>query len=75
MGSTALDAFDVVYQKSNEGGVVLCLGLALPAGSTLRGPCTSVITLIIAICLSGFETLPKVECPNHKAMLQYLSSN
>lgn len=42
MGSAVPKAFDVVYKESNVGKVVLSLGLALPAGPTLRGPRTSV---------------------------------
>lgn len=65
---------DIVYKESNEGGVVLGLGLALPAGPTFRSSCTTVNTLANGTSSNGLETLPKVECPDHKALLQYLSS-
>ena len=41
MRSAAPEVLNIVYQEPDEGGVVLSLGLALPAGLTLRGSCTS----------------------------------
>lgn len=75
MRPTVPKAFDVVYKESNEGEIVLGFGLALPAGSTLRGSCTSVKTSINGISPDHLEILPKVECPNHKSLLQYLSDS
>lgn len=74
-GPTVPEAFEVVYKEPNEGGVVLSLGLALPAGFAFRGCCTTVNTLSIGTSPSSLEMVPKVECPNHKSLLQYLSSN
>ena len=74
MGSTVRKAFDVVYEESNKGAVVISFGFALPARPTFRRPCTSVNALDNGKSPSGFEALPKVECPNHEALLEYLSS-
>ena len=74
MGSTVPKVFDVVYKASNERGVVLNLSLALPAGPTFRRPCTSVDASVNGTSQGGVKILPKIECPNHKTLLQYLSS-
>ena len=60
---------DIVYNESNEGGVVISFGLALPAGPPFRGAYSTVNALTDAKSLSGLEMLPKIECPNHKALL------
>lgn len=75
MRSTTTKAFDVVYKESNEGEVVLGLGLALPAGLTFRGSCTSVKTLGNDTSPGNLNILPKVECPNHISLLQYLGGS
>ena len=74
MGSTVPNVFDVVYKASNERGVVLSLRLALPAGPTFRGSCTSADASVNGKSQGGVKILPKVEGPNHKTLLQYLSS-
>ena len=74
IASTVTNVSDIVYKESNEGGVILGLGLALPAGPTFRGSYTAVKALVNGTSLSGLKMLPKVECPDHKALLQYLSS-
>ena len=69
MGSTIRQVLDIVYKESDEGCVVINFGLALPAGPPFRGPYPTVNTLTDAKSLSGLEMLPKIECPNHKALL------
>lgn len=69
MGSTVQQVLDIVYKESDEGGVVISFGLALPAGPSFRGPYSTVNALTDAKSLSGLEMLPKVECANHKALL------
>lgn len=73
-GSTIRQVLNVVYQKPDKGGVVISFGLALPAGPPFRGAYPTVNTLTDARSLIGLEMLPKIEGPNHKALLQYLSS-
>ena len=73
--SVLCKAFDIMYKESNEGEVVLRLGLALPASSTLGGSCTSVKTSVNGTSPGGLGILPEVERPDHKALLQDLSSN
>ena len=74
MGSTVPKFLDVVYKAPNERGIVLNLRLALPAGPTFRGSRTSVDASANGTSQGGVKILPKVECPNHKTLLQYLSS-
>ena len=69
MGSTIRQVLDIVYKESDEGGVVISFGLALPAGPPFRRPYSTMNVLIDAISLSDLEMLPKIECPNHKALL------
>ena len=58
-----------MYKESDEGGIVISFRLALPAGPSFRGPSTTVNVLTDAKGLSGLEMLPKVESPNHEALL------
>ena len=69
MGSTIRQVLDIMYQKSDEGGVVISFGLALPAGPPFRGPYPTVDALTDAKSLSSLKMLPKIECPNDKALL------
>ena len=69
MGSTIRQVLEIVYKESDKGGVVISFGLALPAGSSFRGSYPTINSLNDAKSPSGLETLPKVECPNHKALL------
>ena len=69
IGSTIGQILDIVYKESDEGGVVINFGLALPAGPPFRGSYPTINALIDAKSSSGLEMLPKVECPNHKALL------
>lgn len=69
MGSMIRQVLDIVYNESDEGGVVINFGLALPTGPPFRGPYSTVNALTDAKSLSGLEMLPKIERPNHKALL------
>ena len=61
--------FDIMYKEPDKGGIVFGFWLTLPAGSTLRGSCAAVSALVNGTGSSYLEMLPKVERPNHKALL------